>query len=236
TTRWLAEQVALFRSGAVGSVTSGSSAFVPGDQSPWSLFGIVQGGLHPDLRLQSLREIVELGVDAIAVGGLAVGESQGEMFAMLEILQPALPADKPHYLMGVGFPDDILGAVARGIDMFDCVIPTRVARNTTALTSLGRINLRSAQWKNDTGPLDPNCHCETCRETSRALLCHLVKLKHLSASTLLTHHNLYYYRQMVVEARQAILENRYVEFMGSWLGGGWITREAEDVPAVGELE
>lgn len=216
THRWLDEQVALFATGAPGS-GEGGSGFARGEASPWTLFGIVQGGLDLALRLQSLAAVVASGVGALAIGGLAVGESQSEMFRVLEALQPSLPAHLPHYLMGVGFPDDLLGAVARGIDMFDCVIPTRVARNTTALTSLGRLNLRASQYKGDTGPLDPACDCTTCRTTSRALLCHLVKLKHLSASTLLTHHNLYYYRQMVVGARRAILEDRFPEFRDHWL-------------------
>ncbi|MCG3150887.1 MAG: Queuine tRNA-ribosyltransferase [bacterium] len=220
THRWLAEQVTLFQEGQAGS-DAAAGEFLPGAESPWSLFGIVQGGVEPDLRRESLAAIAASGVDAIAIGGLAVGESQREMFRVLEALQEDLPADKPHYLMGVGFPDDLLGAVARGIDMFDCVIPTRVARNTTALTSEGRINLRHTRHRTDTGPLDPACDCETCTTTSRALLCHLVKLKHLSASTLLTHHNLYFYRQMVVRAREAILAGTFPDFLRSFLEPGW---------------
>ncbi|HYE76996.1 MAG TPA: tRNA guanosine(34) transglycosylase Tgt, partial [bacterium] len=128
-----------------------------------------------------------------------------------------LPEGLPHYLMGVGLPDDLLGAVARGIDLFDCVLPTRVARNTTALTSEGKLNMRSARFKDDPGPLDPACGCRVCTTVPRALICHLVKLKHLSASTLLTHHNLYFYRQMVVGARRAILQGTFPAYLDRWL-------------------
>jgi queuine tRNA-ribosyltransferase len=146
----------------------------------------------------------EIGFDGYAVGGLAVGEGQAAMFETLEVTVPHLPADRPRYLMGVGKPDDIVGAVLRGIDMFDCVLPTRSGRNGQAFTWAGTINLRNACHAEDTGPLDPECRCPACRQFSRAYLHHAVKANEIIASMLLTWHNLTFYQDMMAGLREAI--------------------------------
>ena len=152
---------------------AGRSKIAFGDNPHKALFGIVQGGLFKDLRLQSLQELIKIGFDGYAVGGLAVGESQAQMFEVLEFTSPHLPDDKPHYLMGVGKPDDILGSVARGIDMFDCVLPTRSGRNGQAFTRHGPINIRNAKFKYDNSPLDKNCKKFDLYKYSKNYLNHL---------------------------------------------------------------
>ena len=167
-------------------------------------FGIVQGGTFPALRKRSAEQLMEIGFDGYAVGGLAVGETQAAMFDTLDAIVPHLPRDRPHYLMGVGKPDDIVGAVLRGIDMFDCVLPTRSGRNGQAFTWNGPLNLRNAVHADDAAPLDPACRCPACRNYSRAYLHHVVKAKEIIASMLLTWHNLVFYQDLMQALRDAI--------------------------------
>ncbi|HEY2069607.1 MAG TPA: tRNA guanosine(34) transglycosylase Tgt [Rhizomicrobium sp.] len=179
-----------------------------GEQPGHACFGIVQGGVYPHLRRRSAEALREIGFDGYAVGGLAVGEPQSEMFDTLDAVVPHLPAGAPHYLMGVGKPDDIAGAVLRGIDMFDCVLPTRAGRTAQAFTRTGALNLRNARHAEDQSPLDPECSCPACRKFSRAYLHHVVKANEIIASMLLTWHNLTYYQNLMASLRTAIVEGR----------------------------
>jgi queuine tRNA-ribosyltransferase len=194
-----------------------------GDQPARACFGIVQGGVFPRLRERSAAELREIGFDGYAVGGLAVGEGQATMFETLETTVPHLPDDRPRYLMGVGKPDDIVGAVLRGIDMFDCVLPTRSGRNGQAFTWSGTLNLRNAAHAEDTGPLDPECRCPACRQFSRAYLHHVVKAGEIIASMLLTWHNLTFYQDLMAGLRAAIARGSLAVFAGGfqarYLGG-----------------
>jgi queuine tRNA-ribosyltransferase len=175
-----------------------------GEQPGHACFGIVQGGVFADLRQRSAESLRAIGFEGYAVGGLAVGEEQGAMFDVLDGTVPHLPVERPHYLMGVGKPDDIAGAVLRGIDMFDCVLPTRSGRNGQAFTRFGTVNLRNARHAGDSGPLDESCVCPACRQFSRAYLHHLVKAKEILASMLLTWHNLQYFQTMMAALRDGI--------------------------------
>jgi queuine tRNA-ribosyltransferase len=179
-----------------------------GEQPGRACFGIVQGGIFADLRRRSAEALIEIGFDGYAMGGLAVGETQSAMFDTLDATLPHLPADKPRYLMGVGKPDDIAGAVLRGIDMFDCVIPTRSGRNAQAFTREGTLNLRNARHAEDQAPLDDKCACPACRQFSRAYLHHTVKANEIIAAMLLTWHNLTYYQDLMESLREAIAEGR----------------------------
>jgi len=182
-----------------------------------ALFGIVQGGVHLDLREESARAIMALGFPGHAVGGLSVGEPKADMQAVLEHLDPILPEDKPRYLMGVGTPEDILEAVARGIDMFDCVLPTRNARNGQLFTSAGRLSIRNARYRDDPRPPDPDCACATCRSASRAYLRHLHLANEMSAATLMTIHNLSFYLDTLRGIGQSIRLGRFAEFRAEML-------------------
>ncbi len=183
-----------------------------------ALFGIVQGGLYPDLRRESLERTVELDFPGYAVGGLSVGESRGEMLHMLGLVTPELPGDRPRYFMGIGDPVGVLQVVALGVDMFDCVLPTRLARHGAALTNDGRINLKNARYRRDFVPLDPECSCETCADGySRAYLSHLVRENELLADRLLTLHNVSFLGELCRKARRAILEGRYGKFAEDWM-------------------
>ncbi|HEY1615013.1 MAG TPA: tRNA guanosine(34) transglycosylase Tgt [Rhizomicrobium sp.] len=175
-------------------------------------FGIVQGGIHAALRRRSAEALIEIGFEGYAVGGLAVGEGQAAMFDTLDATVPHLPAARPRYLMGVGKPADIVGAVARGIDMFDCVLPTRSGRNGQAFTREGALNLRNARFADDAAPLDAQCGCPACTRYSRAYLHHVVKAGEILASMLLTWHNLTYYQDLMVELRDAIAEDRITTY------------------------
>jgi len=177
-----------------------------------ALFGIVQGGIYPHLRKASAERLIEIGFDGYAVGGLAVGEGQELMFSVLDATLPHLPQDRPRYLMGVGKPDDLVGAVKRGIDMFDCVLPTRSGRNGQAFTRMGTVNLRNARHAEDPRPLDPECTCPACTEYSRAYLHHLVKSGEILGSMLLTWHNVHYYQELMAGMRGAIAEKRFAQF------------------------
>jgi queuine tRNA-ribosyltransferase len=183
-----------------------------GDQPERACFGIVQGGVYPQLRQRSAAELIEIGFDGYAVGGLAVGESQTAMFETLDATICSLPADRPRYLMGVGKPDDIVGAVLCGIDMFDCVVPTRSGRNGQAFTWEGTLNLRNAKHADDPAPLDARCRCPACRSYSRAYLHHVVKAGEIIASMLLTWHNLTFYQDVMAGLRTAIAEQRAAAF------------------------
>jgi queuine tRNA-ribosyltransferase len=176
------------------------------------VFGIVQGGVHLDLREQSAREIVDLGFPGCAIGGVSVGEPKEDRIRVLDHLDPRLPEDRPRYLMGVGTPEDLIEGVARGIDMFDCVLPTRNARNGQVFTRGGRFSIRNARFRDDPRPLDPDCPCPTCRNTSRAYLRHLHLSGEITAATLMTVHNLFYYLDMMRTMRQSIRLCRFEEF------------------------
>jgi queuine tRNA-ribosyltransferase len=180
-------------------------------------FGIVQGGVFPHLRQRSVHELTAIDFDGYAVGGLAVGEGQSAMFDVLDATVPHLPRDRPRYLMGVGKPDDIVGAVLRGIDMFDCVLPTRSGRNGQAFTWEGALNLRNARHADDEGPLDPTCACAACRSYSRAYLHHVVKVGEIIASMLLTWHNLAFFQDLMRALREAVSHNMTVDFAAQFL-------------------
>lgn len=173
-----------------------------------AVFGIIQGGVFPDLRRRSARQITSLGFPGYGIGGLSVGEPKDVMYKLLEELHVLLPADKPRYLMGVGSPDCLIEGVKRGIDMFDCVLPTRIARNGTVLTSRGKLVVRNAAYAWDFGPLDPECDCYTCRNYSRAYIRHLIKANEILGLRLTTIHNLYFLFRLMDRVRQAIAEDR----------------------------
>jgi len=178
----------------------------------YGLFGIVQGSVFPNLRRESAETLQKTGFDGYAVGGLAVGEGQAQMFDVLDFTVPHLPADRPHYLMGVGKPADIVGAVARGIDMFDCVLPTRSGRTAQAFVTGGTLNLRNARHADDMSPLDATCDCPVCAQYGRAYLHHLIKAGEMLAGMLLTTHNLHYYQGLIKNLRDAIAGGTLAEF------------------------
>ena len=183
-----------------------------GDRPGHALFGIQQGGLERDLRAESAQALIDIGFDGYAIGGLAVGEGQTAMFACLEYTPDQLPVDKPRYLMGVGKPDDIVGAVARGVDMMDCVLPSRSGRTGQAWTRRGQINIKNARHQDDPRPLDETCTCPACTGYSRAYLHHVFRAGEIIASMLLTWHNLQYYQDLMVGIRTAIAEDRFAAF------------------------
>ncbi len=172
-------------------------------------FGIVQGGTDAALRVESAERTVEIGFDGYAIGGLSVGESRDEMLPAIEVTNAVLPADRPRYLMGVGDPISLIEGVARGVDMFDCVLPTRLARHGTVLTSEGKVQMKNARFARDSGPLDPACECETCSRYSRAYLRHLQMVGEQTVATLLTIHNLTYLLDLMRRARRAILDGTF---------------------------
>jgi len=172
--------------------------------NPAALFGIVQGGMYPSLRARSAEGLLEIGFDGYAIGGLSVGESEPERLRTLDVTLPLLPSDRPRYLMGVGRPEDIVEAVRRGVDLFDCVMPTRNARNGFLYTRQGILRIRNARYRDDTGPVDPECNCYTCRHYSRAYLKHLDKCNEILGPRLATIHNLHYYQDLMRGLRAAI--------------------------------
>ncbi len=182
------------------------------DDSPRALFGIVQGGVYPDLRAESAAALVALGFDGYAIGGLAVGEPAAERDRSVAATTPLLPVEKPRYLMGVGRPADIVAAVGAGVDLFDCVLPTRHARNGQLFTRAGELRIRNARYERDLAPIDEHCACYTCRHYSRAYLKHLDKCNEILGSRLATIHNLHYYQQLMAAIRQAIVEGRFDRF------------------------
>ncbi len=182
-----------------------------------SLFGINQGGVYLDLRRQSLDQLVEIGFAGYAIGGLSVGEEKSQMSDVTEFITPQLPADKPRYLMGVGTPQDLIDCVARGIDMFDCVMPTRNARNGQVFTSRGKLNIKNAKFARDERPLDEECNCAVCRRYSRAYLRHLYNCGEMSAATHCSSHNLAFYLDTMRQIRQSIALGEFVQFRARYL-------------------
>jgi queuine tRNA-ribosyltransferase len=182
-----------------------------------ALFGIVQGGLYPELRAESLRRTVEIGFCGYAVGGLSVGEPRSQMLETLSVTAPRLPSDKPRYFMGIGDPVGILEVIALGVDIFDCVLPTRLARHGAALTARGRINLTNTGFRRDLGPLDPECSCEVCTGYSRAYLAHLVRENELLGHRLITLHNVCFTLELCRQARAQILAGGYEEWARAWI-------------------
>jgi len=177
-----------------------------------ALFGIVQGGLEADLRVASARELVRLGFDGYAIGGLSVGEGKPDMHAMLDVTVPELPENKPRYLMGVGHPEDLLEGVARGIDLFDCVVPSRHGRTGSLFATTGRVVIKQAQYAEDERPIDPDCTCPVCRRYSRAYLHHLFMVKEMLGARLNTIHNLWYFSELMRRIREALVEGTFPEF------------------------
>lgn len=186
------------------------------NDNPAALFGIVQGGMFPHLRDESMAGLLEIGFDGYAIGGLSVGEPKNDMIRILDHTTPKLPEDKPRYLMGVGRPEDIVESVRRGVDMFDCVMPTRNARNGHLFTRYGEVKIRNAQYRDDTAPLDPQCACYTCQNYSRAYLRHLDKTGEILGSRLNTIHNLYYYQELMRGLRKALEEQCLDRFIGEF--------------------
>jgi queuine tRNA-ribosyltransferase len=184
--------------------------------NPAALFGIIQGGIYPELRHQSLDGLVEIGFDGYALGGLAVGENEDERRVVLDEILPRMPITKPRYLMGVGRPEDLVEAVRRGVDMFDCVIPTRNARTGFLYTRRGLIRIRNSRYKDDTRPVDERCGCYTCRHYSRAYLRHLDKCREILGARLNTLHNLYYYQELMEGMREAIAARRLEPYVAQF--------------------
>jgi queuine tRNA-ribosyltransferase len=183
---------------------------------PGALFGIVQGGMYPALRLESLQALTDIGFDGYAIGGMSVGEPKEEMWEVLDVLLPQMPADKPRYLMGVGTPADLVQAVQYGVDMFDCVMPTRNARNAYLFTSKGLLKLRNSRYRDDLNPIDENCDCYTCKTFSRSYLHHMDKCKEMLGAQLNTIHNLHYYQKLMRDLRSAIEQGTLADFAKSF--------------------
>ena len=196
-----------------------------GDRPDHMLFGIQQGGLEQDFRQESAEALREIGFDGYAVGGLAVGEGQQAMFSTLDFATDMLPEDKPRYLMGVGKPDDIVGAVARGIDMMDCVLPSRSGRTGQVFTRMGVLNIKNARHMDDPRPLDENCNCPACQNYSRAYLHHVFRSQEIISSMLLTWHNLQYYQDIMAGMREAIAAGRFTQWQADFHAG----REQGDI-------
>src|SRR6056297_3452743 len=199
-----------------------------GDRPGHALFGIQQGGLEEDLRERSAEALHKIGFDGYAIGGLAVGEGQEAMFGVLDFAPDQLPTDKPRYLMGVGKPDDIVGAVKRGVDMMDCVLPSRSGRTGQVFTRHGQLNIKNARHQDDPRPLDEECTCPACRNYSRAYLHHVYRSQEIISSMLLTWHNLHYYQQIMEGMRQAIAKGRFAE----WEADFHKRREAGDIEPI----
>ncbi|NGM18602.1 tRNA guanosine(34) transglycosylase Tgt [Roseomonas stagni] len=208
------------------------AAFKPRDGH--GLFGIVQGSTFEDLRTESIQALTAIGFEGYAIGGLAVGEGQAEMLRVLDFTTPQLPKDAPRYLMGVGTPSDLIESIRRGVDMFDCVIPTRSGRTGRAYTSRGVLNMRNAKHAEDTGPIDPDCDCPACRNHSRAYIHHLIKAEEMLGPMLLTWHNIRYYQTLTARLRAAILAGRFEEearaIEAGWSGAGEPGEEAPPLP------
>ena len=200
-----------------------------------ALFGIIQGSVYEDLRKASARAIVEMDFPGIAIGGVSVGEPKQVMLDVLEWTVPELPREKPRYLMGVGTPEDLLDAVWRGMDMFDCVLPTRLGRNGSLYTTYGRINIKNARFKEDFGPVDPECACKTCQNYTAAYLRHLYMAGEILAARLATYHNLYFYHSLMEGIRRAIEQDRLREFRRDFLAK-YRTHRAEVAEAAARKE
>src|SRR5687768_5559613 len=198
---------------------SASSASAGGADltGPQALFGIVQGAGHLELRRESLDKTIEIGFDGYAIGGLSVGEEKDVMYGVIEFIAPKMPADKPRYLMGVGTPEDLVEAVAHGVDMFDCVMPTRNGRTCGAFTSRGKLNIRNAKFINDDSPIDPDCQCSVCRRYSRGYIRHLYQAGEMNAATMISHHNLAFYLDTMKRVRQSIKSGSFARFRREFL-------------------
>ncbi|MBK9530037.1 MAG: tRNA guanosine(34) transglycosylase Tgt [Acidobacteria bacterium] len=223
TARWAARSKARFN-----DVQSASFSLSPASEEQaeactlngkQALFGIIQGAGHLDLRRESLDRTVEIGFDGYAIGGLSVGEEKVVMYEVLDQIAHQMPNDAPRYLMGVGTPEDLVEAVNAGVDIFDCVIPTRNGRTGSAFTSRGKVNIRNAKFSTDTGPLDPNCECSVCKRYSLGYLRHLNNAGEMTAATLISHHNVAFFLSTMRKAREAILESRFPAFRKDFLSG-----------------
>ena len=212
TTRWARRSRAVFDQLQDEQSDTGRTAMTEELSGRQALFGIVQGAGHLDLRRRSLEQTVEIGFDGYAIGGLSVGEEKSVMFGVIDEIAPRMPRECPRYLMGVGTPQDLIEAVARGVDMFDCVLPTRNGRTGQAFTSRGKLNIKNAQWAMDSRPLDESCGCSVCRRHSRAYLRHLYLTGEMLASILLTHHNLAFFLDTMRGVRQAIRSGDFPKF------------------------
>ena len=219
TARWAKRSRAKFDSLQSQALDTGRTEPTDSISGAQALFGIVQGGAHLDLRRESLDRTTEIGFDGYAIGGLSVGEEKGVMWPIIADTTPELPADRPRYLMGVGTPQDLVEAVAQGIDMFDCVLPTRNGRTGQAFTSRGKMNVKNAQWAVDTRPLDETCDCSVCKRHSRAYLRHLHLSGELLASVLLTHHNLAFFLDTMRRVRQSIRSGDFNKFRREFTEG-----------------
>ena len=211
--RWLERcQLAFQALCAVEERDSGSPSL------PQALFPVIQGGIHPQLRVDAARTIAGM-ADwvGLAIGGLSVGESKPDMYAILDVVNVVIPFDRPRYLMGVGFPEDLIEGVARGVDLFDCVAPTRMGRNGTAFTSTGRVNVKNAQWREDPAPIDPACGCTACERFSRAYVRHLFVSDEILGLRLLSLHNVHFLVALMRRARQAVLEGAFGAWSRDWL-------------------
>jgi len=212
TLRWARRSKEAFKVAQVANLRNAESAQVDNWRHGQALFGIIQGASHLELRRESLERTVEIGFDGYAIGGLSVGEEKPLMLDIIEEIAPRMPADKPRYLMGVGTPEDLIEAVARGVDMFDCVLPTRNGRNGQAFTSRGKLNIKNARYAQDQLPLDQSCGCSVCRRHSRAFIRHLYLAGEMLASILLTHHNLAFFLDTMRRVRQAIRSGQFAKF------------------------
>jgi len=211
TTRWARRSKTAFEQLQAAGADMGR-VDAEGISGVQALFGIVQGASHMDLRRQSLEQTVEIGFDGYAIGGLSVGEEKSRMFEVIDEIGPKIPKESPRYLMGVGTPEDLVESVARGIDMFDCVLPTRNGRTGQAFTSGGKLNIKNAQWAQDNRPLDESCSCSVCRRHTRAYLRHLYMSGEILASILLTHHNLAFFLDTMRGVRQSIRSGDFPKF------------------------
>jgi queuine tRNA-ribosyltransferase len=222
TARWAARSRACFDDLQKEGLDTGriEERELPGEaglSGAQALFGIIQGASHLDLRRESLERTVEIGFDGYAIGGLSVGEEKSVMYGVVEEIAPQMPEDSPRYLMGVGTPEDLVECVARGVDMFDCVLPTRNGRTGQAFTSRGKLNIKNARWTRDRRPLDEDCPCSVCRRHTRAYLRHLYMTGEMLASILLTHHNLAFFLDTMRRVRQAIRSGDFTRFRREFL-------------------
>jgi queuine tRNA-ribosyltransferase len=219
TARWARRSRERFDGLQLEASDSGRTEPTPAVSGAQALFGIVQGGAHLDLRRESLERTTEIGFDGYAIGGLSVGEEKSVMWNVVSEIAPELPASQPRYLMGVGTPEDLVEAVSHGVDMFDCVLPTRNGRTGQAFTSAGKLNVKNARWTTDTGPLDESCECSVCRRYSRAYLRHLYVSGEMLASILLTHHNLAFFLDTMRRVRQSIRSGDFPKFRQEFTEG-----------------
>ncbi|HEV7681658.1 MAG TPA: tRNA guanosine(34) transglycosylase Tgt [Pyrinomonadaceae bacterium] len=219
TARWAERSRAKFNGLQADGLDNGQTEGTATISGAQALFGIVQGGAHLDLRRESLNRTTEIGFDGYAIGGLSVGEEKDVMWRVVGDLAPSMPADRPRYLMGVGTPEDLVEAVSHGVDMFDCVLPTRNGRTGQAFTSKGKVNVKNAQWAVDSKPLDESCRCSVCKRHSRAYLRHLHNAGEMLASILLTHHNLAFFLDTMRRVRQSIRSGDFTKFRREFTDG-----------------